>query len=84
MKKLLTNYFAYKVAVILSFLSFIAFAEDHLSSHEMNLPKKLIVGSELDYFPFAMKNEKGEADGFSVELFKAVAQVMELEGVSGI
>jgi PAS domain S-box-containing protein len=45
----------------------------------MNLPKKLIVGSELDYFPFAMKNEKGEADGFSVELFKAVAQVMELE-----
>jgi signal transduction histidine kinase/ActR/RegA family two-component response regulator len=40
--------------------------------------RKLIVGSELDYPPFALVNNQGEADGFSVDLFKAVAQVMGL------
>ncbi len=38
----------------------------------------LVVGSELDYPPFAIVNEAGEADGFSVDLFKAVARVMGL------
>jgi ABC-type amino acid transport substrate-binding protein len=38
--------------------------------------KVLEVGSELDYAPFATVNEDGEADGFSVDLFKSVAQVM--------
>ncbi len=42
-------------------------------------PKVLQVGSELDYPPFAIVNQAGEADGFSVDLFKAVAQVMGLE-----
>ncbi len=76
---LVTQYsFAYKVALIFSFLPFLAFA-DNPDIQEKNLSKQLIVGSELDYFPFAMQNKKGEADGFSVELFKAVAQVMGFE-----
>ena len=41
--------------------------------------KVLLVGSELDYPPFALVNKKGEAEGFSVDLFKAVAQVMGLK-----
>jgi len=76
MKKLLAQYrFTYPVALILFFLPVLAFAA-HPELQDKNLSKPLIVGSELDYFPFAMKNKKGEADGFSVELFKAVAQVM--------
>jgi|GEM_PF-3246871 signal transduction histidine kinase len=39
----------------------------------------LTVGSELDYPPYALVNEKGEADGFSVDLIKAVAEVMGVE-----
>jgi signal transduction histidine kinase/FixJ family two-component response regulator len=71
--------FAYKFArILILFLPVIAFA-NHEKSQTESLPKKLIVGSELDYFPFAMKNKKGEADGFSVDLFKAVVQVMEFE-----
>jgi len=78
MKKLLTDRFAYKVVIIFYLLPFLAFA-DNSELQEKNLSKPLIVGSELDYFPFAMQNKKGEADGFSVELFKAVAQVMGFE-----
>ncbi len=37
------------------------------------------VGSELDYPPFALVTSAGEATGFSVELFRAVAAVMHLE-----
>ncbi|MEG3639599.1 transporter substrate-binding domain-containing protein [Magnetococcus sp. PR-3] len=37
------------------------------------------VGSELDYPPYALVNQAGEADGYSVDLFKAVAKVMGLE-----
>ena len=39
----------------------------------------ILVGSELDFFPYAHVNEKGEADGFSVDLIKAVAHVMSLK-----
>ncbi len=36
------------------------------------------VGSEPDYPPFCMVNDNGEAEGFSVDLFKAAANVMGL------
>ncbi|WP_016952954.1 transporter substrate-binding domain-containing protein [Anabaena sp. PCC 7108] len=39
----------------------------------------LVVGSELDYPPYALVNSQGKADGFSVDLIKAVAEVMDLE-----
>ncbi len=38
----------------------------------------LIVGSEVDYPPYALLNERGEADGFSVDLIKEVAKVTGL------
>ncbi|MBF0239326.1 MAG: PAS domain S-box protein [SAR324 cluster bacterium] len=44
-----------------------------------NQPQHLVVGSELDFPPYALVNETGEADGFSVDLMKAVAKVMNLD-----
>lgn len=37
------------------------------------------VGSELDFYPYAFVNAQGEADGFSVDLVKAVAGTMDLK-----
>ena len=39
---------------------------------------EVVVGSELDYPPYAMVDQKGEADGFSVDLMKAVCDVVGL------
>ncbi|MGN7613626.1 transporter substrate-binding domain-containing protein [Magnetococcales bacterium HHB-1] len=47
--------------------------EVHLSSNQ------ILVGSELDYPPFALVDKHGKADGFSVDLFKAVAEVMGIK-----
>jgi ABC-type amino acid transport substrate-binding protein len=38
------------------------------------IPNPIKVGSELDFFPYAFVNEKGQADGFSVDLVNAVAK----------
>lgn len=35
--------------------------------------RELVVGSEVDYSPFALGEADGEPDGFTVELWKAVA-----------
>jgi len=40
--------------------------------------RQLIVGSEFDYPPFALITPEGQADGYSVDLIKAVAEVMKL------
>ncbi|MCP4695600.1 MAG: transporter substrate-binding domain-containing protein [Gammaproteobacteria bacterium] len=68
----------FALAGILS--SFSARAEN-IEAQGAALPetKTLTIGSELDYPPFAIVNDKGEADGFSVDLFKATARVMELD-----
>ncbi|MCK5686896.1 transporter substrate-binding domain-containing protein, partial [bacterium] len=39
----------------------------------------IYTASEPDYPPFCIVNENGEADGFSVELFKESAAVMNLK-----
>jgi len=39
----------------------------------------LRIGSELDYPPFAIVNDQGQPDGFSIELLEAVADVMNLD-----
>nr|CAX84244.1 Sensor protein [uncultured bacterium] len=44
--------------------------------HAVAAQRVLVVGSELAFPPFAIVDRQGEADGFSVDLFKAVAQVM--------
>jgi PAS domain S-box-containing protein len=41
--------------------------------------KTLLVGSESDYPPYAITSETGEADGFSVDLIKAVAEQKGLD-----
>lgn len=46
------------------------------ASQPLPTEKTFIVGSELDFPPFALTTKAGEADGYSVDLIKAVAQVM--------
>ena len=41
--------------------------------------KKIVVGSEIGYPPYAIVNDAGKADGFSVDLMKAVCKVMGIE-----
>lgn len=43
------------------------------------MPSRLVVGSELDFPPFALVTENKEADGFTVELWKAVAHEAGLD-----
>jgi len=40
---------------------------------------RIVVGSELDYPPYALVTPKGEADGFSVDLMKAVCAALEID-----
>jgi len=40
---------------------------------------EILVGSELDYPPFAQVTADGQADGFSVDLMKAVCEAMGLK-----
>ncbi|PKM46439.1 MAG: hypothetical protein CVV05_01820 [Gammaproteobacteria bacterium HGW-Gammaproteobacteria-1] len=40
--------------------------------------RMLVVGSERDFHPYAEVNDAGQADGFSVELFAAVAREMNI------
>jgi signal transduction histidine kinase len=43
-------------------------------------PKEVyLVGSELDYPPFAMTDDKGQAYGYSIDLIKAVAEAMGMK-----
>lgn len=50
-----------------------------LIANKQNEEIVLTVGSEPDYPPFCIVNSSGEADGFSVELLKAVADEMGLK-----
>lgn len=51
-------------------------AADAFQTHQHHA---IIVGSELDYPPYAMVDANGQADGFSVDLIKAVAKETGLE-----
>jgi two-component system, cell cycle sensor histidine kinase and response regulator CckA len=62
--------FGTAVMVLLPALS--VSANDQLDRQE------IVVGSELDYPPYALVTPKGEADGFSVDLMKAVCKTMGL------
>lgn len=42
-------------------------------------PAHILVGSELDYPPYALVTADGQADGFSVDLMKAVCEAMGIE-----
>ena len=60
---------------LLSVLLLIAFAFANESPRE----GKLIVGSELDFPPFALVDKDGKADGFTVELWQTVAWAAGLD-----
>ncbi|OGW19553.1 MAG: hypothetical protein A2077_05690 [Nitrospirae bacterium GWC2_46_6] len=47
-------------------------------SYASNSKPAIKVGSEIEFPPFAIVDENGQADGFSVELIKAVAKAMDL------
>jgi ABC-type amino acid transport substrate-binding protein len=40
--------------------------------------KTLLVGSDIDFPPYADIDEEGRSRGFAVELFAAVAEVMDI------
>lgn len=49
-----------------------------IAQAQNNSAKPLVVGSEEDYPPFSIGNTDETADGFTVELWKAVAAEQEL------
>jgi len=55
-----------------------AIAQTHTPTQQPPQQDRLIVGSELDYPPYALVDAQGRADGFSVDLIKAVAEVMDI------
>lgn len=46
---------------------------------QFNLSDTIVIASEPDYPPYCFVNEAGNADGFSVELFKAAAEAAGLK-----
>jgi PAS domain S-box-containing protein len=64
---------------ILPCLLFVSFFWSEPASLATTDPKVVRVGSEIDFPPYAIVNEEGKADGFSVELIKAVAGEVGLE-----
>ncbi|MEO5377103.1 MAG: PAS domain S-box protein [Magnetococcus sp. DMHC-6] len=67
------------ISLLLLHMPHIVFSVSDTKANQETIKKILQVGSEIDFPPFAIVNEKGEADGFSVDLFKAVAQELGLE-----
>jgi ABC-type amino acid transport substrate-binding protein len=63
------------IAIILGLMP-PAVSAEHLLRANRRILKS---ASELDYPPFALVRSDGSADGFSVELLKAVAHVVDLE-----
>lgn len=72
-----TNRFLVSGLLFLSLMVYSsAQAADAFQTHQHHV---IIVGSELDYPPYAMVDANGQADGFSVDLIKAVAKETGLE-----
>jgi len=51
----------------------------HWAGTTIDQSAHIIVGSELDYAPFALADNNGRADGFTVDLMKAVCEVMGIK-----
>ena len=71
-------YFYCQLVVIAAILAFIP-PTVRADNHSKPPHRKLKSASELDYPPFALVRPDGSADGFSVDLLKAVVQAMGLE-----
>lgn len=65
------------VAVVVALVSVVFIPA--MGSAEGDRPRRLLVGSEVDFPPFALGAAGGDADGFTVDLWKAVARVAGLD-----
>ncbi len=75
MKKYKTKRIVFLVLIIL-----VCFANENLAQVvNKNTPHKITIASEPDYPPFCKINKKGEAEGFSIDLFLAAAKAANIE-----
>lgn len=51
----------------------------HYAAGQDSLHKHILIAAEPDYAPYCYINEKGEAEGFAIDLFKAAALAVNLE-----
>lgn len=63
---------------LVSFLTVLLFFVSIISAYAKER-EVIVVGDDLDYPPYAFINEEGDPDGFSIELIKAIGNVMELD-----
>jgi PAS domain S-box-containing protein len=70
---------AFRVGVLVLVFSAAVLSTFGASADDPSQHTRMIVGSELDYPPYALVTEDGQADGFSVDLMKAVCKVMGLK-----
>ncbi len=69
-------HFVYHVLILFCFIGFKSFA---YQSYQKDTIESILVGCEIDYPPYCFENENNEADGFSVDLFRAAAVEMGID-----
>ncbi|MFP4042596.1 MAG: transporter substrate-binding domain-containing protein [Bacteroidales bacterium] len=69
-------HFVYTVLLIFCLISFKSFA---YQPYQQDTTESILVGCEIDYPPYCFENEDNEADGFSVDLFRAAAVEMGID-----
>ncbi|MFP4017979.1 MAG: transporter substrate-binding domain-containing protein, partial [Bacteroidales bacterium] len=69
-------HFVYPVLLIFCLISFKSFA---YQPYQKDTTESILVGCEIDYPPYCFENEDNEADGFSVDLFRAAAVEMGID-----
>ncbi|EIJ42474.1 periplasmic component of amino acid ABC-type transporter/signal transduction system [Beggiatoa alba B18LD] len=73
------------IAVLLIIIAGMGFYQYHLSTQmtvtptTTQLPKRVIIVTEASYPPFNMLNEKGEVEGFDIDLVKTLCERAHLE-----
>ena len=69
-----------KNIMVVLFLIFFFCFQNGMAENKLSMEQETIyAASEPDYPPFSIVNEKGEAAGFSVDLFKEAVAVMGLK-----
>jgi len=74
--------FKKKYIFLILLLGILANNQAHASNPEAsskNKIKKIVIASEPDYPPYCIVDKNGNADGFSVDLFKAAAKAVNIE-----
>lgn len=76
LKESMAVYILLLITVLAAFPNIIQAA---VEKPEIEFRNEILIGSETGYPPYAIVNEHGEADGFSVDLIKAVCKAMGLK-----